>query len=196
MKLNAFIGILIFLSVLIACNMSPAEQQAAVAADTAPDSATLIKKGEYLVTISGCGDCHNPKVMTARGPAPEPGALLSGYNSSRPFTGFDKAAAFSGKAAMFNMENTAFAGPWGVSYAANLTPDETGIGNWSLEQFRTAMTQGKWKGLPNTRPLLPPMPWQNYTNMKAEDISAIFAYLKSLKPVKNLVPSPVSPAAL
>ena len=85
---------------------------------------------------------------------------------------------------------TAAAGPWGISFAANLTPDETGIGSWTFEQFKTAMTQGKYKGMENGRPLLPPMPWFNFTEMKDEDLRAIFAYLKSIKPVKNVVPPP------
>lgn len=87
---------------------------------------------------------------------------------------------------------TAAAGPWGISFAANLTPHETGIGNWTFDQFKTAMTQGKYKVMANGRPLLPAMPWFNYTEMKDEDLQAVFAYLKSLKPVENVVPSPVT----
>jgi hypothetical protein len=37
------------------------------------------------------------------------------------------------------------------------------------------------------------MPWQNYIGMKDEDLKAVFAYLKSTKPVKNVVPSPIAP---
>jgi hypothetical protein len=81
---------------------------------------------------------------------------------------------------------------WGSS-EAYLTPDETGIGNWTEEQFKKALTQGKYKGLDGGRMLLPPMPWVNYTKMADADVKAIFAYLKSIKPVNNLVPQPISP---
>ena len=90
---------------------------------------------------------------------------------------------------LFNHHSTAAVGPWGISFAANLTPDETGIGNWTFEQFSKAMREGKYKGLEGTRPLLPPMPWANYIGLSEEDMQDIFAFLKSLKPIKNVVPS-------
>lgn len=88
------------------------------------------------------------------------------------------------------MNGTATKGPWGISYAANLTPDDTGIGNWTEEQFISAMKEGNYKGIKGARKLLPPMPWQAYNKMQDDDIRAIFAYLKSLKPVSNIVPPP------
>jgi len=91
---------------------------------------------------------------------------------------------------VFNIESTAFAGPWGVSYAANLTPHKSGIGGWDLKRFSRAMKEGKWRGLENTRDLMPPMPWQNYRELADEDIEAIFAYLQSLTPVDNPIPVP------
>jgi hypothetical protein len=94
---------------------------------------------------------------------------------------------------MFYPDLTATAGPWGVSFAGNITPDETGIGNWTEEQFKKAITQGKSKGLDGGRMLLPPMPWFNYTTLKDEDVHAIFTYLRSIKPVKNVVPAPIAP---
>jgi hypothetical protein len=84
----------------------------------------------------------------------------------------------------------------GASFSANLTPDATGIGNWSEEQFIVALTEGKSKGIRSARPLLPPMPWQNYVSMKKEDVVSMFAYLKSIKPVENTVPQPISPDKL
>ena len=95
--------------------------------------------------------------------------------------------------AQFYPDLTGAAGPWGLSFAANITSDETGIGNWTEAQFKTALTQGKSKGLETGRMLLPPMPWPNYAQMKNEDVAAVFAYLKSTKPVKNLVPQPITP---
>ena len=98
--------------------------------------------------------------------------------------------------AMTNPMLTAWAGPWGVSFAANLTPDkETGIAEWSEEHFIQALRTGKHQGQPNGRDILPPMPWQFFKSMTDEDLKAIFAYLRSLPPVKNQVPLPVLPPA-
>jgi hypothetical protein len=83
-----------------------------------------------------------------------------------------------------------------MSFAANLTSDETGIGAWTEHNFITAMRTGKIKGLENGRTMLPPMPWFNFKNMTDEDLKSIFAYLKSTKPVSNLVPAPISPDKL
>ena len=88
---------------------------------------------------------------------------------------------------------TAWVGPWGVSYAANLTPDETGIGNWEEKNFFTAIREGKYKGIPTGRPLLPPMPWDMYSHMTDDELKAIFAYLKSINPISNAVPPPQPP---
>lgn len=159
-----------------------------------PTQDVLIKRGQYLVTIMGCGDCHAPKKMTPQGPAPDMDRFLSGYNSADPLGTYDKNLVKSGQWVLFNGQNTAFIGPWGVSFAANLTPDATGIGNWSLTQFTKAMRQGKYKGLDNTRQLLPPMPWPNYTAATDDDLRAIFTYLKSLKPISNTVPAAIPPA--
>lgn len=158
---------------------------------TVEDKDSLVKRGEYLVTIGGCHDCHSPKKMTELGPVPDPGLLLSGHPAQMPVGGFDTITTRSW--VLFNRMNTATAGPWGISFAANLTSDASGIGNWTEEQFKRALTQGKYKGLENSRPLLPPMPWPNFVNMKDEDIKAIFTYLKSTKPVQNIVPAPLSP---
>lgn len=152
----------------------------------------LIKRGEYLVTIMGCNDCHSPKKMGPNGPEIIPELMLSGYPSDRPVVKFADPLLKEGFG-MFYPDLTAAAGPWGVSFAANLTPDQTGLGTWTEEQFKTAMTQGKFKGIEGSRMLLPPMPWFNFTELKNEDVSAIFAYLKSIKPVSNVVPQPIPP---
>ena len=152
-----------------------------------------VAKGKYLVTIMGCNDCHSPKIMTDKGPALDEKRLLSGYDKSRPFDGYDSKTASSGMFAVMNAENTAYAGPWGVSYAANLTSDASGIGNWSLDQFKKALKEGKYKGMEGGRMLLPPMPWQNLINISDEDIACMFAYLQSTTPVENVVPAPIPP---
>lgn len=152
----------------------------------------MIKKGEYLVGIMGCGDCHAPKTMTPQGPVPDPALGLSGHPSKIPMGKVVKTQDW----VLFHPMNTIAVGPWGASFAANITPDATGIGSWTYEQFKIAMTQGKSKGIASARPMLPPMPWPNYVNMKDEDLQAIFAYLKSCKPINNVVPQPISPDKL
>jgi hypothetical protein len=150
----------------------------------------LIKRGAYLTTIGACHDCHSPKIMTPQGPEPDPARLLSGHpqGSTIPTIQGNKDWV------LFEPQHfTAFVGPWGISYAANLTPDDTGTGNWTFEQFKTALRKGKYKGLENARDLLPPMPWQMYRNFTDEDMLAIFTYLRSLPRVNNLVPMPVAP---
>lgn len=159
--------------------------------------ADLVKRGAYLVNSIGCDDCHSPKIMTDQGPAPDPAKRLSGHQAGEvlpPIT--DKKMIGPGQWALFNMNLTAAVGPWGTSFAANLTPDASGIGEWSPEQFRKAIREGKLKGQDNGRALLPPMPWFNYKNLTDEDLNAMFAYLKSLPPVKNVVPAPIPPGQL
>lgn len=91
---------------------------------------------------------------------------------------------------MFGPDLTNGAGPWGMSFAANLTSDETGIGNWSQAQFINSIRKGKFKGMDNGRDLLPPMPWYIYKNMTDEDLKSIYYFLKTTKPVENVVPAP------
>lgn len=148
----------------------------------------LVDRGEYLVTIMGCDDCHSPKKMGPNGPELIAELRLSGHPANTPLPPVD-AAAVTGKGwALLWADLTTAIGPWGQTYGANLTSDSTGIGNWTEDQFRNALTKGKYKGLNNTRPLMPPMPWMNFRNIKDEDLKAIFAFLKSTKPVHNVVP--------
>lgn len=179
---------LVLATLLYACGNN--KESAAVTKDTV-STAQLIDQGKYLVRIGGCGDCHSPKVMTPQGPAEDTTRLLSGFTATDSFPA--PTAAILQKGVLFNHQNTAFAGPWGISYGANLTPDASGIGNWTFEQFNKAMREGKAKGMDGSRMLLPPMPWPNYRQMKEEDMQAIYAYLKSIKPVENLVPVPQPP---
>jgi len=152
-----------------------------------------IERGKYLVSVIGCGDCHTPKKMTDKGPVPDMDRFLSGFDASRPLGKFDNKVAQAGQWVLFNGELTAAAGPWGVSFAANLTPDPTGLGDWSFENFKKAIREGKYKGMDNSRPLLPPMPWQNFAKLSDGDINAIFMYLKTIKPISNRVPQALPP---
>ncbi len=107
----------------------------------------------------------------------------------------NKSQVGPGNWVLLNEELTAFVGPWGMSFAANLTPDDqTGIGLWTEDVFIKALRTGKHMGA--GRPILPPMPWFNLVQAKEEDLQAMFAYLKSLPPVKNQVPTPIPPDEL
>ncbi|MEI6947719.1 diheme cytochrome c-553 [Paraflavisolibacter sp. H34] len=151
--------------------------------------------GEHLVTVSACHDCHSPKKMTALGPEVDTALLLSGHPAKAPGPDINRKEAESKGLVVTDGSLTAWAGPWGVSYTANLTSDSTGIGGWNEGQFLYAIRNGKYKGMENGRPLLPPMPWQMYRHMTDDELKAIFAYLKSTRPVRNIVPPPLPPAA-
>ena len=157
------------------------------------DKQAQIKRGEYLVTIGGCNDCHTPWIMGPKGPEPDMTRALSGhpqqFKIEQPARIESDKWAWSGAPT-----NTAFSGPWGVSFAANLTPDRnTGTGIWTEEIFRNTIRNGRHWGV--ARPLLPPMPWFNYRKMSDEDLNAVFAYIHTLKPIENQVPEPLPPAA-
>jgi mono/diheme cytochrome c family protein len=171
------------------CQQQPASGQS-TAEEVPAVKVDPVKRGEYLVGMIGCDDCHTPKMMTPQGPAPDMSRRFMGHPADEPFTLDDKRKLIEKQhVAVFSPGLTAIAGPWGVSYAANLTPDDTGIGNWTEAQFFKAIREGKSKGLDGTRPMLPPMPWQAYRNMSDEDLKAVFAYLKSITPIKNVVPN-------
>jgi len=176
----------VIVSAMVSCNTSSAEWKRE---SRAPDSALRVKRGAYLVSIIGCDDCHSPKRMGPQGPEIIPELRLSGYPSARPIMKPDTMAVKNGWA-LFGPDLTSSVGPWGMSFSANLTSDESGIGNWSEENFLRAIRKGKFKGMENTRDLLPPMPWFVYRNMTDEDLKSIFAYLKTTKPVYNRVPAP------
>tara|TARA_R110000744_G_scaffold85424_6_gene166954 strand:+ start:962 stop:1564 length:603 start_codon:yes stop_codon:yes gene_type:complete len=191
---KCFLAFSILGIMFIACN-SPKQNEVAKAIVAKVEPNTVVDKvtrGQQLVASVGCNDCHSPKIMTDRGLEVDPQRRLSGHPSQENLPPYDKETAKS--YVLFNMSLTAAIGPWGTSFAANLTPDETGIGNWSEAQFVKAIKEGKFMGMDNTRPLLPPMPWTEYRNFPDEDLAAIFAYLKTIKPVDNVVPAPIQPA--
>jgi len=147
-----------------------------------------VKRGEYLVTVAGCGDCHSPKVFTDKGPEPDPAKLLSGHPEGSRLPKLEKSMIQPGGWVLLSSDLTAAAGPWGVTFAANLTSDEeTGIGRWTVEAFIATMRTGLHWGV--GPPIMPPMPWFNLAAASDEDLHAIFAYLKSTHPVKNRVPA-------
>lgn len=159
----------------------------------------LVARGKYLVTIGGCHDCHSPKVFGPQGePIPDTTRLLSGHPQDMPVPAAWTPADLQQRntIASTNPMMTAWAGPWGISFTANLTPDtSTGLGEWTEETFMRTLRTGKHQGQPNSRMILPPMPWFNFAQMQDNDLKAVWAYLRSLPPVKNQVPFPVSPGA-
>jgi hypothetical protein len=156
------------------------------------DAQASVDRGRYLVSVMACDDCHSPKAFLNGVPVPDMKRRLSGHPADSPVPGIPRGAlgpeswAFLGNAHM-----TAWAGPWGISFAANLTPHKEGLGLWSEQQFVDSLKTGTHLGV--GRPVLPPMPWPAYRNLSDEDLKAIFAFLKTLPPVPNVVPQPISP---
>lgn len=159
---------------------------------TAPTQSP-VERGKYLVTVGGCNDCHTPKAITANGPEPDMMRTLSGHPSTDRLAPVPAGLIAPDKwGAVTNNHLTAWAGPWGVSFAINLTPDKTtGLGSWTEEMFVNSLRSGKHQG--TGRPILPPMPWNWYRNMTDNDLKAMFAYLQSLPPINNPIPEPLPP---
>lgn len=152
----------------------------------------LISHGKYLVTVGGCDDCHTAKIYTSNGPVPDTTRRLAGFITGTKLPALDIKFVAPGNWVVTESNFSAWVGPWGISYAANLTPDNaTGIGALSEELFIKTLREGKWMGV--GRPLLPPMPWQTIGQMTDQDLKAIYAYLKTIKPIHNEVPQPVPP---
>jgi len=156
-----------------------------------------VAHGKYLVNLGGCHDCHTPKIMGPDGmPQLDTTKMLSGHVADEPYPTWTPADMERHAIALTTPSLSAWAGPWGVSFAANLTPDkETGLGEWTEAAFIASMRTGKHQGQPNARGILPPMPWENFAKLTDSDLKAIFAYLQSIPPVKNQVPFPQPPAA-
>jgi len=151
-----------------------------------------IERGRYLVNTSGCADCHTPLKMGANGPEPDLARHLSGHPQELTMPAVPALPA-GPWLVVSSATNTAWAGPWGVSFTANLTPDpETGLGRWSETDFVQTIRTGRHLG--RGRPVLPPMPIPAYSQMTDADLKAMFAYLKSLPAIRNKVPEPWAPA--
>ena len=174
---------------VISCENNKTATAATTTAISTISNDSLIKRGSYLVNAIGCDDCHSPKRMGPHEPEIIPELRFSGYPSNRPIAPVDTNVIKNGWM-MFGPDLTSAVGPWGMSFAANISSDDTGIGAWSEKQFIKALREGKSKGLDGARNLLPPMPWFVYKNFNDDDIRSIFAYLKSTKPVENIVPAP------
>jgi len=174
----------------ISCNCLDSGGIAEFVSPAGADSANKVQRGKYLVTVMGCDDCHSPKKFGPNGPEVDTLLRFGGYPAGRPLPGFDTATGH--KWVLFAGDLTASVGPWGTSFSANISSDPTGIGSWTEEQFIRCLREGKWKGL-DSRPLLPPMPWQNVSKLTDRDLKSIYAYLRTTRPVNNTVPQPIPP---
>lgn len=154
-------------------------------------TSTQVKRGEYLVTVGGCHDCHTPWIIGPDGPEPDMKRGLSGHPQDLVI----KAPATLPEpwGGAVTPTSTGWSGPWGVSFSANLTPDpETGVlRDFTEQQFIQTLRTGRHQG--QGRQILPPMPWPNYGKMTDDDLKAVFAYLRQVPPVKNKVPDPIPP---
>ena len=151
-----------------------------------------VKRGEYLVTIGLCHDCHTPLVQGPNGPEPDMKRALSGHPQDIPVRA--PASVIEPWMGAMSPTLTAWSGPWGVSFTANLTPDpETGVlRDFTEQQFIQTLRTGRHQG--QGRQILPPMPWPLIGQMTDEDLKAVFAYLRQIPAIKNKVPDPIPPA--
>lgn len=160
-----------------------------------PDAMTgQASRGHYLVTVGSCADCHSPKIMTAQGPMPDTTKALSGFPSAEKIPEMPVGVIGPDKwGGICTNDQAGWVGPWGMSFAFNLTPDkQNGTGAWTQDIFIKAMRTGKHMGA--GRDILPPMPWPSLAQATDEDLAAIFSYLQSLPPIQNQVPIPIPPA--
>jgi cytochrome c553 len=173
---------------LSSCTPTTPEPAAAPAAAPAQ---TPAERGKVLVQVGGCHDCHTTK----KDNAPDMSTMLSGHPAAIKLTPAPKPPAGSPWIIQTTGTLTAWTGPWGTTFAANLTPDpDTGLKSsaWSEDNFLKAMKTGKHIG--TGRDILPPMPWQMYSALGDDDLKAIWAYLQTIPAVKNEVPDPIPPA--
>jgi len=158
----------------------------------AADATDKATRGKYLVSTSACHDCHTPFKLGPNGPEPDTERALSGHPQALVMPPAPQLPPGPWLVTMA-ATNTAFAGPWGVSFTANLTPDaETGLGRWTLKNFIDTIRTGRHMG--RGRPVLPPMPIPVYNNFTDDDLEAIYSYLRTIPPISNRVPEPLPPA--
>jgi len=136
----------------------------------APENLYQVARGKYLVELIGCGACHTDGALEG---VPDFNKALAGSSIGIAYT------------SPLGAEEP------GIIYPPNLTPDEkTGLGLWSDQQIEQAIRVGVGRHMDRKIVI---MPWQGYTKMNEEDVTAIVAYLRSIKPVNHKVPDEVQP---
>lgn len=179
------VPMLLGLSAVAGCGRTEAAE-----APKAP-AQTRVERGKYLVSVLGCNDCHTPLKMGPKGPERDYTRLLSGHPEQLQVGEAPRVP----EPWMMTMVSTgtAFAGPWGTTFAMNLTPDvNTGIGIWTEEMFMRAIRDGRHWG--QSRPIMPPMPWDVYRNLTDEDLKSVYAFLRTIPPIHNRIPEYRPPA--
>ncbi len=180
--------------VIAGCNPPASEAQAeASAAEPVMTNEDYVLNGEKLVLVGGCKDCHSPKTFENGIMGFDDSRFLSGHPQGSQLPPIDTRALEPGYWLTFSPDLTAFVGPWGMSFARNLTPHETGIKGWTEEVFIKAMRTGKHMGVEQGRPIMPPMPWEILSEMSDEDLKSIYMYLNTIPAIDNRVPDPKSP---
>src|SRR5438105_1572164 len=154
-SIAALCSIAFALALLASCAPKNGGQTGTDSTKASGGTGASTEHGKYLVTTTGCGDCHTPWKMGPQGPEPDMSRMLSGHPAAMKIPG--RAQVMPPWMGAIDMTFTAFSGPWGVSFTANLTPDSlTGLGSWSQDTFTTAIRTGKHMG--KGRPIMPPMP--------------------------------------
>ncbi len=160
-----------------------------------PYSKKLVDRGKHLVLASGCNDCHTPRLFDPELGMPtfDWSRMLSGHPEGGPDP---EGELGPGDNALTGATFTSFKLPFGTTYSVNLTPDlDTGTGTWTEKMFLNIFKKGRHLG-GDSRPVYPPMPWDRYRTMPEQDLRAIFAYLRSIPPLRNMpatekIPPPV-----
>lgn len=174
-----FCTVLLFVGAIIGLNINSVESQSDV-----------VRRGKYLVdTVGACGHCHTPRA----GAEYNMDMYLAGHPGNAPYPRYNFNMMQQGIFVLTSPQMSAFSGPFGTSFASNLTPDkETGLGEWTEKMFIDAMRTGHHQGNTSNRKIFPPMPTKHYAQMSDTDLKAIWAYLRTIKPVKNEVSPPLN----
>jgi len=184
----ALCTLFIVFSAITGCKKTGDSASSASGKDSSAKFNSPADHGKYLVTVSGCNDCHTPMKMGAQGPEPDFSKMLSGHPADMKMPPPPKPDG--PWMIMADWTLTAWSTPMGLTYSANITPDSaTGLGKWDEATFMLALRNGKHIG--TGRPIMPPMPWQDFKQMTDEDLKAIYAYLRTVPAVHNQVPDAV-----
>ena len=177
-KLLAVAGLTCVLATAAGCDRAEA-----TTTPKAPTTAERVARGKYIVSTAGCNDCHTPWKMGEKGPEPDMTRFLSGHPEKLRMPKINLPPGHWAGAPYM----TEFQGPWGKTYAMNLTPDvNTGIGIWTEDMFIRAIREGRHMG--QSRPIMPPMPWTGYRTLTDEDLKSVYAFLRTIPAIHNRIP--------
>jgi mono/diheme cytochrome c family protein len=186
--LLCIVSVIAFASVLGGCKAKVEGTISGADSTKSKAAQSPAEHGKYLVTLAGCNDCHTPMKMGPKGPEPDFSRMLSGHPSDMKMPPPPKPEGPWMVMAAWTL--TAWSTPMGLAYSANITPDSaTGIGKWDEATFMLAIRNGKHIG--NGRPIMPPMPWQDFKQMTDEDLKAVYAFLRTVPAIHNQVPDVV-----